>query len=386
MSDTLTASGLFSHTKAEEVFQRMLENVERHEKDLVNLRLTVEKSVQATLESIRIRVEQINEEIVNLGQRVEHVENCIKIPGSPSSVVSVGEGLACNRRALARTLNLVAAKADTDEMNEMFTEYDTKLQATVKELQRDLANNDTIGKVNEAIEAIGRRVELITDDLKNKVDNSMFKTMSSEYNLIRNYSQFVNDSQKNIKEHENKIEENKKELINQNESINELIQKTMHLEEVTNSLETKPWTKDVDEIISSLESKAESCVISAQDAKIQTLEERLTLTEKENETKFRDSYNSVHDTLVCHVESKMNQVMEESTSSFVKKDKFMDIMKQLADEIESKACTVSLTEINKEIEKLSSEHFITRRKVDLAAQFIEWYSRGSEHSSMQSIT
>ena len=382
MSDSVTtASGLFTHTKAEEVFQRMLETVERHEKDMVNLRWKVEKSVQSTLESIRLRVEQINDEIVNLGQRVEHVENCIKIPGS-TSVVSVGEGLACNRRALARTLNLVAAKADTDEMNEMFTEYDIKLQETVKELQRDLANNDTISKVNEAMEAIGRRVDLVTDDLKNKVDNSMFKTMSSEYNLIRNYSQFVNDSKERSKEQEQKMEEQKKELLHQSESINDLIQKTMQLEE---ALETnKPWTNDVDQIISSLETKVESCVISEQNVKIQTLEERLALTEQENETKIRESHTSVHDSLVCHVEKKMKHVMEESSSSFVNKDKFMEIMKQLADEIESKA---SVTEINKEIQKLSSEHFITRRKVDLAAQFIEWYSRGSsEHSSMQSIT
>ena len=369
-------NGLFSHSKAEALLHRICSTVEKHEIEITTLHCD-HAQITKDIEHIYNRIEGTKSQIDDLDSRVRMIEESIRIPGTPeSSKVSIGEALLSTRRALAKTLNLVSEKADSDIVKESMESQSEKLKECIERLKSDLASNDVIEKINGAITALMTRVDVIAGDMCTKVDKCMLASLSADASYIKNHANFVRSTQ----EATTKIENDVQELVttsNENECKMKSINQQLHaLNQDINERLTIVKFEEVELAVNSLmeqmQKKADASTLLEihENKKLESVSYLKTI-----EDDIKTLY-SAHQTLARHLTKRLDNMYdkvktESVLSEYAKADEIEDKFQCVVREIvEAKACRQTLLTLQKDLQSLESDLCITKRKADLAARFV----------------
>eukprot|EP00979_Chaetoceros_neogracilis_P004601 scaffold797_cov408-Chaetoceros_neogracile.AAC.66 len=346
--DNNTTSGLFSHLQAEALLQRIINAVEKHEVECKSFERN-NVQVNETLQQLTRKMMHLQELMNSTNQRLDAVENAIHVKDND---LTVGECVAANRRTLVRTLNLVSAKVDAAELMEAAEAQNEHLESTLQDFRRDVASNDAMHKTNDAITSLVNRIEVMSDDVRNKVDKTLFKALSSEAAALQNYALFVKKTESTLKLLEETLESHDnvhKVLSKRSDGISEEIEgcpTLIRLQQVEGALEglSQHMNNKVDaEVLQSLSQDAAS------------IKDRMKSITDDTSTLFAS-----HETLAKHFTKRLDNTytkaaIDKSLELHVEKDEFNDVLGKMQQDIKR-----------------------TQQKSDLAAQFIALYDEQEE--------
>ena len=98
---------------------------------------------------------------------------------------------------------------------------------------------------------------------------------------------------------------------------------------------------------------------------------------------------AAHEMLAKHLTKRLDDTYDKTTtdhvlSTYVKSDQHVTTLQKLTMMIEARACKQALSTLHESMQHLESELCITKRKADLAAQFVGWYGKEGRHNEMDS--
>jgi len=346
--DNNATSGLFSHLQAEALLQRIINAVEKHEVECKSFERN-NVQVNETLQQLTRKMTHLQELMNSTNQRLDAVENAIHVKDND---LTVGECVAANRRTLVRTLNLVSAKVDAAELKEAAEAQNEHLESTLQDFRRDVASNDAMHKTNDAITSLVNRIEVMSDDVRNKVDKTLFKALSSEAAALQNYALFVKKTESTLKLLEETLESHDnvhKVLSKRSDGISKEIEgypTLIRLQQVEGALEglSQHMNDKVDaEVLQSISQDAAS------------IKDRMKSITDDTSTLFAS-----HETLAKHFTKRLDNTytkaaINKSLELHVEKDEFNDVLGKMQQDIKR-----------------------TQQKSDLAAQFIALYDEQEE--------
>jgi hypothetical protein len=346
--DNNATSGLFSHLQAEALLQRIINAVEKHEVECKSFERN-NVQVNETLQQLTRKMTHLQELMNSTNQRLDAVENAIHVKDND---LTVGECVAANRRTLVRTLNLVSAKVDAAELKEAAEAQNEHLESTLQDFRRDVASNDAMHKTNDAITSLVNRIEVMSDDVRNKVDKTLFKALSSEAAALQNYALFVKKTESTLKLLEETLESHDnvhKVLSKRSDGISKEIEgypTLIRLQQVEGALEglSQHMNDKVDaEVLQSISQDAAS------------IKDRMKSITDDTSTLFAS-----HETLAKHFTKRLDNTytkaaIDKSLELHVEKDEFNDVLGKMQQDIKR-----------------------TQQKSDLAAQFIALYDEQEE--------
>lgn len=346
--DNNATSGLFSHLQAEALLQRIINAVEKHEVECKSFERN-NVQVNETLQQLTRKMTHLQELMNSTNQRLDAVGNAIHVKDND---LTVGECVAANRRTLVRTLNLVSAKVDAAELKEAAEAQNEHLESTLQDFRRDVASNDAMHKTNDAITSLVNRIEVMSDDVRNKVDKTLFKALSSEAAALQNYALFVKKTESTLKLLEETLESHDnvhKVLSKRSDGISKEIEgypTLIRLQQVEGALEglSQHMNDKVDaEVLQSISQDAAS------------IKDRMKSITDDTSTLFAS-----HETLAKHFTKRLDNTytkaaIDKSLELHVEKDEFNDVLGKMQQDIKR-----------------------TQQKSDLAAQFIALYDEQEE--------
>lgn len=383
----INTGGLFSsfkvetETKAvEALLQRIIQTVEKNERELTTQRSNFESSqmhLNQELKRMQHQISSLEIQSNSSNARIDKIEQAIQVSGVH---MTVGESVLSNRKTLVRTLNLLSNKADSEELKELVQDQEQKLDARVEELKMDLASNAVIQKMNEANSALVARIDVLSDDLRNKVDKSFFKVLSSEAASLHNYAEFVKKTESILKVLEDTLEKVNHTMEEQDERTKSLSDQTNQtirdvrncpsfsdLKQVANNLET---------VSQSIESKVDKEELSDLHHKQNaSIEDRIQSCQDDTKTLFAS-----HETLAKYLTKRISGTytkseVDQHIVQCLDKETFVDEVQKINENVESKATFHALHQLHQALEAFQRDMNLTKKKADLAAQFIALYNK-----------
>mmetsp|Transcript_21505 Transcript_21505/g.28285 ORF Transcript_21505/g.28285 Transcript_21505/m.28285 type:complete len:439 (-) Transcript_21505:277-1593(-) len=375
-----SANGLFSHQRAEVVLQQLLDANAHNQREISDLKKRYSPSSYDRREDIMKRLSIVEENVEDLLERVDKLEKGVAIPGVSS--MTVGEGVSANRRTLARALHLISTKADFDELKATSNSCAQKLDQTFEKLKDEAADISCIEKTNDAIMALTNRVDALSNDLRNKVDNSLFKTISSEANLIRKRSNSIQKAEETFEVLQSTTENHAKVLLDHEK-------KTKGLSDIVAVLQTqmdkrptldglKKIALEVQKLADGVNKKADKECVEILITRVGDSSGQMNKLKKSNKSLLAGYEQLSIDTTqkMKGVYSK-NQV-NELVGKFVGKEEISKMFQRWKAEFNARSWNEILEEMQDAIGSLSKEQAIIKKKAELAAQFVGWYGRKGE--------
>ncbi len=391
-------NGVFTHSKAETILQRIQKSVERHEIEITSLRCDVDSSqaqLQNDIHTMNESLSTIKSQMDNLLQRIENIEQSIQIPGSPpSSNVTLGQVIIANRRTIAKTLNLVSQKVTNHEAKKLIRSEIEPMKVSLDSWKKDVASNDAIQKSNETISALINRVDLLANDMCNKVDRTLFKSISSDATCIKNYADFIRTTESTTKKIEKELESTIRPTLQlQNEKIQSLDDQGKRVEATVKKScctidDYEKLNLSIQTILQDLECKANAISLTEIEHNQHQSMNHLTSMDDDIKTLY-----SAHETLAKYMTKRLDTLQDNQKdlvamnnneckdSNYVQRDDFNKIFKQLQSMLETKACKEILISLQQSIKDMESELSVTKRKADLSAQFVSWYGKKQDKGS-----
>ena len=415
--------GLFTHSKAEAVLQRMQKSIERHEMEITSLRCdvdTYQTQLQNELYTMNESLSSIQLQVENLSQRIQQIEHSIEIPGSPLTAnVTVGEVIIANRRTIAKALNILTSKATVEDVKQSIQTEIQPMKDQLESWKKDLASNDAIQKSNETVSALIERVDILANDMCHKVDKTLFKSIASDATCIKNYAEFIRTTESITTKIENELESSIRPMIqSHDEKITSLEdQEKITVRTVQNQSQTlmnqyETLNKSLQSLMKDVEHKATITTLkdieenqNQSDTHLSSLEEDIKTLYTAHETLAKymtKRLDVVHIQLTKNEENNTKKKKEEEatrkndkhtdrTKYYVQLKEYEEHSQKLKTILETKACKDSLTSIQRTIEHLENELSLTKRKADLSAQFVSWYGKqkqqqDDDHGTFSSTT
>lgn len=358
----IDTSNLFSHSKAEEVLQKLALSIEEHSIHIESLKESLSQSYSLSrssdIESLRSTMGNIEEKLGMISKRIDYIEKSIAIPGAPST--SVGEGVATNRRALANTVRLVSNKVDSNNLKLITSAQNEEIEKEIGCLKRDFASNISIQKVNDVIKAMECRLDTMTEDILNKVNKSKATTISSEVSCVEKYADFIKSTEMKVTNLEDAISA-------QSNQVNSLSACALELE---NQINEKALLSDLSKFEFRLQSLSENLqnridseqeLLLALEGKWNVIESRVASCEDDSKTLF-----AAHKMLAKHMTRRIDNTLSKSETK--------KIYSELLAKVTSSGGTQQkIEDLNLRLEHINSEMAQARKKADLSVQFIQWF-------------
>mmetsp|Transcript_51961 Transcript_51961/g.62489 ORF Transcript_51961/g.62489 Transcript_51961/m.62489 type:complete len:414 (-) Transcript_51961:166-1407(-) len=332
-------------------------------------------------------MKSLTECVTSLKKRIEQIENQITIPGISS--ITVGEGILTNRRSLARTMHLLSTKADAQKLKLLYDECERQMSERDERIRHDLADSKSVDNLSQCIAALTKRTDLLSQDLNNKIDNSLFKTVESDAETIRNHASFVqttNDAITTLRAQLETLTETARERENTLTGLSEhvtLLQRQLQQKAtpLANFFELQSQFRDVASTVSTR--MAEKSDLETTAAHVADAANRLAATERDVKNHERRLAN-----LATRLE-KMYYTRRETDARWnettVQKCQFHAVLRELREDIGKKAWEHSVRALREDIDgtrrvlaEWGEDYEVTKRRALLAAQFVEWYGRKGE--------
>ena len=384
-NDRFNKNGLFSHSKAEALLQRICKTVERHEIEITSVRCEVDSS-QAQLTNdigiIQSTILGIKSVVDDLNKRVELIEQSIRIPGTPtSSKSSVGEVIIANRRTIARTLNLVSQKADMEEVQVSIESQSKEILKTIDDVKNDFASTNAVEKCNDALSSLVAKIDVLDNGMANKVDKCQLKTLSSDASFIKNHASFIRIAQEQLKRIEPELVDLKDKISESSEKAKAIEEQITDIDAQFIKLPTNHQFSDIESAVQSLGAEIKKKVDTSNFHEVEeyTNDARCQLSSVGDDVK---TLFAGHEALAKYLTRRLDvlgsqMATNETLSTYTTTNEFEEKFKQMRNMIDSKACRKSFIQLEQGFHFLESDLCITKRKADLAGQFIEMYGNDS---------
>ena len=277
--------------------------------------------------------------------------------------MTVGQGVANNRKALARALNLVSGKADADEAEKSRASLNKAILDANEELKLTVASLDLS---NEAISSLSQRMDVLSSEIHTKANHSDVKLIQKDASLIAQHLQFQRATKESIDATNGDLKVHNESISRNSEEITALATRLstlqMHLDNRASmeSLNTKQ--QKVTDISSALSEKVEQNVF---DSLRSNFEDRHTTIEKLEQD--LQSLISSQKVASAHLNSQLREQRDavgQLVSGCASRETLATILGQV------QRAEQSLSE-------LTAEHLVTKKQAALAAQFIAWYGNNS---------
>ena len=365
---------LFEQPKAEAVLQSLQEASKKHERELCLLRKLIDFSPSqedydstAGAEGIIIqKLKSLESTIKSLDSRVTQIQDAVQIPGNTTTNgdVTVGQGVANNRKALARALNLISGKADADEAEKSKASLNKAILDANGEVKLAVAS---LEKTNEAISSLSQRMDVLSSEIHTKANHSDVKLIEKDAYLIAQHLQF----QRATKE---ATEQAKRDLKVHNESISK------NSEEIT-ALATRLSTLQMD-----LNNRASMESLNTVQQKVTAISSALSEKVEQNvfdslRSNFEDRHTTI-EKLEQHLQSLISsqEVASAHLNSQLREQR--DAVGQLVSGCASREALATIVgqmqRTEQSLSELTAEHLVTKKQAALAAQFIAWYGNNSK--------
>ena len=176
----MSASGILTNSRAEAVLQQLLDASQRHELELKSLRSLYDFSNQSrksnSPQSILLaKLHDVETKLETLSDEVKQVERALKIPGGTNGL-TVGDGVAANRKTLARTLNIMAHKSDAEDVKLQAEAQNAAIESMKSSL---LADKTCLERINNAVSGLEQRIEAVASEAAEKVDKASIKCIQA---------------------------------------------------------------------------------------------------------------------------------------------------------------------------------------------------------------
>jgi uncharacterized protein YoxC len=369
-------SHLVSDSRAAIILQRLQDSVSRNENEiklLQNLQNSWLTKISQDIDTLRDRLLVMEDQISFCKKKSGSIDEAVRIPGTPD--MTIGEGVAANRRALAKTLNLIANKAESEDVEKRTTQLQHDFNQKIEKMT---AHVTVVEKLNQAVLALGNRLDVLSLDVQNKVDRSMLTTLTSEAELVRNYSTFADGAEKSIQSLQTISDKLQKDFNNQMDSVKILSDRTTDIQSVItlkpNIDDLRSLREDICSMLLSYENKTCEKMLQLEQKQLQS-DANINSVEKDTQTLY-----SAHETLAKHVTKRFDETYKKThvdhlLEKYLLVDGFLDAIQQVVHDVESKASEASVQVLETMVNNVKEEHELTKKKADLAARFIDWYTR-----------
>jgi hypothetical protein len=359
IDSSINSGNAFPYPKVEALLHRIVSAVEKHESTLFQL--------SQHQQQLRKDIQQMNDKFLEISQqtdvhnkRIQVIEQATCVDNNSS--MTVAESVLSNRRTIVRALNIISSKVDSEELKEAMENQNSSLEKAIKEMKRDMVSNDAMQKANETMCSLVTRMDLLSDELQNKVDKTFFKVLSSEAAALQNYAEFIVSTESSIKNLDEK-------LAKQADTSKSF---SIHLEEITNILQnvsTNDDLKEIQSIFSDLSSQVNTLKSLMDHNKASQAQEHLSIKD-DIKTLFAS-----HQTLAKHFTNKMENIHDKSgvekiMAKYLSRDTFDNVVTKMTHEIQLKASISEFLQLEQSMARIEQDTKATKKKVELAAQFI----------------
>lgn len=364
---------LFEQPKAEAVLQSLQEASKKHERELCLLRKLIDFSPSqedydstAGAEGIIItKLQSIESSIKALDCRLTQIEKAIQIPGNTTAngEVTVGQGVANNRKTLARALNLISGKADADEAEKSKASLNQAILDVKEELKLTIAS---LEKSNEATTSLSQRIDALTTEIHTKANTADIKIIQKDASLISQHLKFQRATKESIDAANGDLKIHNESISRNSEEISALATRlsTLHMElDSRASMESLNTVKQkVSDISSVLSDKVERSVF---DSLRSNFEDRHTTIDKfEQDLKSLMSSQQAASAYLTSQLREQRDAVGQLVSGCASRDTLATIHGQIQRTEQS-------------LSELTAEHLVTKKQAGLAAQFIAWYGNNN---------
>lgn len=374
-------SGLFEQPKAEAVLQRLQEASSRHDKELALFKKIHDFSpseddcssgAEGAGGMIMRKLQSIESTLKSLDSRVALIEEAIQIPTNSATSdgargVTIGQGVANNRRTLARAFTLLSAKASVDEveksrasLNQAIVEASEELKLTVGSIGK---SNEAITSLSQLISTLSQRIDVLSAEMKTKANDSDIKMIEKDASLISQHSQFqrttneaIGTTQSDLKVHDEAISKHSEEIstlatglsslqteLDLRASMVSLNALQQEVGEISSELPEKVQRSDFDSLLSNFQANDATTARLVQDLQSVVSSQRAASTHFSSQLReHRDAVGQV-------------------VSGCASRDALATMQ-------------VQLERVEQLLSELSVEHQIAKKQAALASQFIAWYS------------
>ena len=353
---------LFEQPKAEAALQSLSEASQKHEKDIVLLKKLHAFSPTDNNDDdaggmILRKLKSIEATLSSLESRVTSIERAIEIPGSSTGTadnVTIGQGVASNRKTLARALNLISSKADAEDVekcrtsqNQAIAEFNDDLKKTVGSIENS----------NATIHSLSQRIDVLGAAIKTKVDDSAIQLIQTDASLISQHSKFQRTTTESIGAAKNNIIVHDESIAKHSEEISAL---TTRLSDLQSELDHRASRECLDSVLQ----------------KASVMSEKAQRDFDSLQTTFQDK-----DIIIARLEQDLQSVISSQHAASAQLSSQLREQREAVGHVVSRfASREALTATHAQVQRadqslaeLTTEHLVTKKQAALAAQFIAWY-------------
>ena len=408
---SMNTSGIFTHTKAEAILQHLLNVVSSHENELsCHREMLGTPNIPNNCNGIKEepiiqKLCNIEQSIENLNQRLDDIESKIAMPGGTSTSMAIGEVVASNIKSIARTMQLLSTKAESDYVRTLIQQHNQEIQDFSTEISNEfLTDKHSFAKMKELVHGLSDRVEVMNQDLSNKLDKTFYTSVvESDISTIREHADFVNHVKDVIpkleamiaKEVQEKIQAHDTSISSLSNNV-EVIQENLkenYLNPYAVEEEIRILTENVEELQERIDEEIiKQSEINDDRRKIHSLLHETVNPLKEGYHSLQEEINQITTLSSKPFSASLLQKIYEIgyskketqnlLSKCVQKIQFHEVLKELRQEIDSKSSELSADELSHQLDntmevltEFQDDYEVTKRRALLAIQFVDWYSR-----------
>ncbi len=371
---------LFSMDRANAVISHLMKTVQEQGKRIQVL----ERQQNATVsrQDVTTLFTSVQGSLASLDARVKRVEQAINL--SNPSEDSIGNAVSATRRAVARSLDVVSAKADKSDVRDCELRLKGELATASRAIVNKCGSRETLDRAVDTVSSLQAKVKAVETNLGDKVDGGELDALRLDAALIREKAREIEDILGRV----NYVEREFLALGGRMEGVEEVAvgtaNRTVLLGDKLGDTANRADFEELRDVVLGIKEEVNgrltkrvdferiSKVVEGHGRKVATLGSAFD-SASELARKVEDGLIALKREVVTKGE------LKSGVSGFVKVQDFNDSLARVRVEVDAKAWAKEFMAVRKEHDCLKKEHDnATRVKADLAARFVEWYGAKGE--------
>jgi len=193
---SLNLNDLFSNPKANNIITNLLQTVQQQSKEIRQLQLQSTSSVgiSSFQSTIKILTDKLNES----ERRITNLEKSINLKST--DCLSIGCITNSNRRAIAKTLEIVTTKCDSKEITNSLSNLSTNIELQILELEKRVPSMATSTKTLSLISGVTDKLHSMEVQIGTKTEITDITQIKIDALIIRNSKEVIESNVRRINE------------------------------------------------------------------------------------------------------------------------------------------------------------------------------------------
>ncbi|GMH75176.1 hypothetical protein TrRE_jg12149 [Triparma retinervis] len=378
-SFTIGSEKLLSFDRANNVINTLVATVNSQQQQIQALQhhqsSTVDRSELSNI------AKTLTNSIKALDDRVRRLEGATKL--SSRDPESVGYVVNSNRRALARSMDVISSKVSTSDLVAVQESISLSINAASTSLRDTLASRTTMDKAVDVVSSMSQKVQVLEKVLHGKVDTTDFEGFKMDAITVREKARELGDLLGRV----DYLEKSNLEQGGRLRSVEDVAVKNEGRTVLINEgLKSKAGGKEMEELRGGVEeirrivdkvkadkkdlSRVET-VLSTQGSVLESVNSTLHTLSLSTGT-LEDSLSNLTAGTVTKGE------LKKIVGGVATRSMLSDAVARVMASVEGKAWNKDVISLTLGLETVSSTLAKTARKADLAGEFVEWYGRKGE--------